>query len=85
MSFKDLGLNDKLLQNLENLGFKDPTPIQKEAIPVILEKKDVAGLAQTGTGKTAAFLLPMIERIMASIRVKNLNWHLSSGVSKAIA
>lgn len=71
MSFKDLGLNEKLLQNLEKLGYKDPTPIQKEAIPIILEKKDVAGLAQTGTGKTAAFLLPMIERIMASISGTN--------------
>lgn len=67
MDFKSLGLHEALLENLEKLGFKEPTPIQQEAIPVILEKKDVAGLAQTGTGKTAAFVLPTIHRILDSI------------------
>lgn len=67
MDFKSLGLHETLLQNLEKLGFKEPTPIQQESIPVILQKKDVAGLAQTGTGKTAAFVLPTIHRILDSI------------------
>ncbi len=67
MDFKSLGLHEALLQNLEKLGLKEPTPIQQESIPIILQKKDVAGLAQTGTGKTAAFLLPTIHRILDSI------------------
>lgn len=67
MDFKSLGLHQELLQNLEKLGLNTPTPIQQESIPAILQKKDVAGLAQTGTGKTAAFLLPTIHRILDSI------------------
>lgn len=67
MDFKSLGLHQDLLDNLDRLGFTEPTPIQKESIPVVLKKQDVAGLAQTGTGKTAAFLLPTIHRILNSI------------------
>ncbi len=63
--FKDLGLSTALLKRLEQMGFETPTPIQTEAIPYLLEegKKDFIGLAQTGTGKTAAFGLPLIEKI----------------------
>jgi superfamily II DNA/RNA helicase len=61
MSFKDLGLSEKLLKAIEDCGYTDPTPIQKQAIPPILMGRDVVGLAQTGTGKTAGFTLPMIE------------------------
>lgn len=63
--FNELGLGDRLLQTIERLGFNDPTPIQIRAIPLALEGRDVIGLAQTGTGKTAAFGLPLIERIRA--------------------
>jgi ATP-dependent RNA helicase RhlB len=64
VKFVELDLHPKLRENLENIGFADCTPIQTQAIPLLLEGKDVAGLAQTGTGKTAAFLVPSIERIL---------------------
>lgn len=66
-TFNDFPFEAELLKALQKEGYANPTPIQKEAIPLILEKKDVAGLAQTGTGKTAAFLLPVIQRILSSI------------------
>ncbi|MEM7696552.1 MAG: DEAD/DEAH box helicase [Pseudomonadota bacterium] len=58
--FKDLGLSTKVLSAVEAAGYTKPTPIQAEAIPHALEKRDVLGLAQTGTGKTASFVLPML-------------------------
>ncbi|MEM6762105.1 MAG: DEAD/DEAH box helicase [Pseudomonadota bacterium] len=58
--FSDLGLSDKVLSAVDAAGYSAPTPIQAEAIPHALEKKDVLGLAQTGTGKTASFVLPML-------------------------
>lgn len=61
MKFEDLGLSDKLLKAINDCGYDSPTPIQAEAIPYILMARDVVGLAQTGTGKTAAFTMPMIE------------------------
>ena len=61
MSFEKLGLSEKVLKAIEECGYTDPTPIQEKAIPVVLMAKDVVGLAQTGTGKTASFTLPMIE------------------------
>lgn len=61
MSFADLGLGSDLLRAIEDAGYKTPTPIQAQAIPQILMCRDVLGLAQTGTGKTASFTLPMIE------------------------
>lgn len=60
MLFSDLNLAPPLLKALEEKGYTTPTPIQAEAIPLVLEKKDVMGLAQTGTGKTAGFVLPML-------------------------
>ncbi|MBI1219274.1 MAG: DEAD/DEAH box helicase [Rhodobacteraceae bacterium] len=63
--FAALGLNDHLLKTLEKQDFTTPTPIQAEAIPYIMAGRDLMGLAQTGTGKTAAFGLPLIHRIMA--------------------
>ncbi len=65
-SFKDLQLHPQLQAAVDKLGFAEPTPIQKTAMPSIMEGKDVAGLAQTGTGKTAAFVLPIMERILRS-------------------
>lgn len=61
MSFADLGLSDDLLRAVTDAGYTDPTPIQRQAIPSVLMGKDLIGIAQTGTGKTAAFVLPMID------------------------
>ncbi len=61
MSFKDLGLQSALLGRCESLGFIKPTPIQEKAIPVVLEGSDIMACAETGTGKTAAFLLPILQ------------------------
>jgi ATP-dependent RNA helicase RhlE len=61
MSFKNLGLCDQLLRAVKEQGYDTPTPIQSEAIPVILQKRDILAGAQTGTGKTAGFTLPMLE------------------------
>jgi len=63
-NFFSLGLNEDLIQGIDSMGIKKPSPIQRESIPHILEGKDVLGIAQTGTGKTAAFLLPVIHTII---------------------
>lgn len=63
MTFKELGLHEDVLTSLEAMGFEKPTPIQEQAIPKILSGKDIIGCAQTGTGKTAAFLLPVLDKI----------------------
>ena len=68
MSFHSLGLDPQLLKNVEAQGYTLTTPIQKKAIPAILEGRDVVGLAQTGTGKTAAFVLPLLHRLLAGPR-----------------
>ncbi len=68
MSFQSLGLDPRLLKNVETQGYTATTPIQKKAIPAILEGRDVVGLAQTGTGKTAAFVLPLLHRLMTGPR-----------------
>ena len=62
-TFAELGLSKPLLDSLEHLGYKDPTPIQEQAIPELLSGHDVIGQAQTGTGKTAAFGLPLLEYV----------------------
>ncbi len=72
-AFKDLGLNAELLLAISDAGYLDPTPIQAQAIPFILEGKDVLGCAQTGTGKTAAFALPTMQRLKNSKSKKRLN------------
>ena len=63
MTFATLGLSDKVLSAVETAGYTQPTPIQAQAIPIVLEQKDVCGIAQTGTGKTASFVLPMLTRL----------------------
>jgi ATP-dependent RNA helicase RhlE len=65
-SFKALGLSEQMVRAVVAAGYTTPTPIQAAAIPVALEGKDLIGCAQTGTGKTAAFVLPMLERLSAS-------------------
>ncbi|MEE9205124.1 MAG: DEAD/DEAH box helicase, partial [Nitrospirales bacterium] len=62
-TFASLGLSAGMLRDIAKAGFLEPTPIQAQAIPAALEGRDVLGCAQTGTGKTAAFLIPMIERL----------------------
>jgi ATP-dependent RNA helicase RhlE len=64
VSFEDLGLSPVLCSTVSNLGYTEPTPIQAQSIPVILQGRDIMAGAQTGTGKTAAFALPMIERLL---------------------
>src|SRR5690606_27100130 len=64
--FADLGLRPELLRALAGLGYEEPTPIQREAIPPLLAGRDLLGQAATGTGKTAAFALPLLERLAAA-------------------
>lgn len=64
MKFSELNLDSNLLSAIQKLNYDDCTPIQEQAMPTILDGKDVAGLAQTGTGKTAAFVIPLMERIL---------------------
>src|SRR5690349_20493113 len=66
MSFDSLGLSPVIKHNLSGLGYRVPTPVQTKAIPLALAGRDVIGSAQTGTGKTAAFAIPMIERLLLS-------------------
>src|SRR5262249_47105956 len=61
--FADLGLRPELLRALTDLGYEEPTPIQREAIPPLVEGRDLLGQAATGTGKTAAFALPILQRL----------------------
>ncbi|MCH1426902.1 MAG: DEAD/DEAH box helicase, partial [Alphaproteobacteria bacterium] len=69
MKFSDLGLSDGLSRAVADLGYETPTPIQEKSIPIVLMGRDILGSAQTGTGKTASFTLPMID-ILASGRAK---------------
>jgi ATP-dependent RNA helicase RhlE len=65
ITFKDLGLSDNLLKAIKDTGYTTPTPIQQQAIPPLLAGRDLLGCAQTGTGKTAAFALPILQRLTA--------------------
>ncbi|WP_366654373.1 DEAD/DEAH box helicase [Fodinicurvata sp. EGI_FJ10296] len=69
MRFADLGLKPEILRAIEEVGYTTPTPIQAQAIPIVLQQRDILGVAQTGTGKTAGFTLPMIE-ILANGRAR---------------
>ena len=62
-AFDELGLSDEMLRAIENLGYTAPTPVQAGSIPVVLEGRDLLAAAQTGTGKTAAFLLPTMNNL----------------------
>ncbi len=65
MKFEDLGISSPILKALEEKGYSVPTPIQQQAIPIALEERDLLGIAQTGTGKTAAFAIPIIQKLSA--------------------
>jgi len=71
MSFSTLGLADFLLKTLESNKYEKPYPIQEEAIPAILKKKDVLGIAQTGSGKTASYVLPILTNLQKNTKVEN--------------
>ena len=62
-AFSDFGLEPRILEAIQGLGFETPTPIQSRAVPVLLEGVDVVGRARTGSGKTAAFGLPLLHRL----------------------
>ncbi|MCK9291787.1 MAG: DEAD/DEAH box helicase, partial [Bacteroidales bacterium] len=64
MKFTDFNLATPLMEGINAMGYENPSPIQEQAIPLILEGHDLIGCAQTGTGKTAAFLLPIMHRIL---------------------
>ena len=66
MNFKDFGLDPRVMEGIEAAGYEQATPVQEKAIPLILEGRDIIASAQTGTGKTAAFLLPLIHKISSS-------------------
>jgi len=68
MSFEKLNLIEPILKALNKEGYTTPTPIQKQAIPIILDGRDLMGCAQTGTGKTAAFALPMLQILSQSVK-----------------
>ena len=63
MTFKDLGLIEPILRAVTEIGYTSPTPIQEQSIPILLKKKDLLGCAQTGTGKTAAFTIPILQHL----------------------
>ena len=66
MSFASLGLIDQILATLDTLAYHTPTAVQQQAIPAVLAGKDVMAAAQTGTGKTAGFTLPLLQRLVKS-------------------
>lgn len=63
MTFKELNLTAPILKAVDHQGYTTPTPIQQKAIPLLLQKRDLIGCAQTGTGKTAAFALPILQNL----------------------
>lgn len=68
MKFSEFSFNESLLAGLRDLRFEEPTPIQEQSIPIVLKKKDLIGVAQTGTGKTGAFVIPIMQRVLESER-----------------
>ncbi len=70
MNFEEFSFDRRIAAGVKSVGYTTPTPIQKKAIPIILEGRDIVGLAQTGTGKTAAFVLPILQRLLNGARGK---------------
>lgn len=71
MTFKELGLAEPILKALQEEGYTNPTPIQEQAIPILLKRKDLLGVAQTGTGKTAAFGIPILHHLYERISLRD--------------
>lgn len=76
MGFTKLGLSDQIMQGIHTAGYNAPTPIQEAAIPAALAGKDIIGCAQTGTGKTAAFVLPMLQRFSMAVGTRTHSHHV---------
>ena len=73
MKFTAFKFGEELQEGLDIMGFKEATPIQEKSIPIIQKKKDLLACAQTGTGKTAAFVLPILDKISKSNQKNNVN------------
>ena len=73
MTFKEFGLDESLLEGIEASGYENATPVQEQVIPIILSGKDIIASAQTGTGKTAAFLLPIVNKLIAARQDDTVN------------
>jgi superfamily II DNA/RNA helicase len=73
LTFKEFGLDESLLEGIEASGYENATPVQEQVIPIILSGKDIIASAQTGTGKTAAFLLPIVNKLIASRQDDTVN------------
>lgn len=71
ITFNDLGLPEFILKAVSDLGFETPSPIQQACIPALLEGRDVLGMAQTGSGKTAAFSLPILAKLILLQNIHN--------------
>ena len=71
-TFGEFGLRSEIMQSINFAGFKNPSPIQSMVIPVIMEGRDVVGQAHTGTGKTAAFTLPLLDKLSQGEKAKPL-------------
>ena len=76
MTFKELNISRPVMKALEEKRYAEVTPIQQQAIPVGLTGRDILGIAQTGTGKTAAFAIPIIEQLVAGVIIKGRNRHI---------
>ena len=70
MYFADFGFDDDLMDGIDAMGYEKATPVQAQVIPLILEGRDIIAAAQTGTGKTAAFLLPVLEQLLTNATSK---------------
>ena len=73
MTFTELNITEPILRAIKNKGYQNPTPIQEQAIPVALDGRDLLGIAQTGTGKTAAFAIPIIQMLSKQQNQKTNN------------
>ena len=69
MKFDELNIDERILRAVEDMGFEETSPIQTQAIPAVLEGIDVIGQAQTGTGKTAAYSIPMLQKINPDVNI----------------
>ena len=73
LKFEDMGLSPRILSAIDTAGYESPTPIQEQSIPIAMEGADLLGLAQTGTGKTAAFAIPLLEKLLETSGERKAN------------